>query len=397
MIEKRDRVLLEYTDFLIQRKTEFIKVFLAALVLSYLAVYVLIDEQYEAKALIIPREDEASLSAGSILRGVKGLPLGLGSKAVGSEMDLYNTVIYSRSMMEDVIREFDLLKLYDLDSENREDHEKAIQRLRKEITTFETEESAFEVTVRAGSSTLASDMTNFVVRKMSDRIIDLKVNRSRENRLFLEKRIGDLSQQLASSEDSLRAFQERTGLLDVKKQFEGILSANTSLETELTAKKFKKSILERMYDKESSEVKDVEMQIQEFQKNLDVLRSKGDPGSPLLPLRKLPQAGVEFLRRLRAVELNNLLMEYLVPLYEQAKIEEKKDYPIVQVIDNAVPPAKKSYPPRTLFALIGAFSVTLLVYTTLLMREKLKTITDERLLSVLKEAKRWTWKTQGPT
>jgi uncharacterized protein involved in exopolysaccharide biosynthesis len=80
----------------------------------------------------------------------------------------------------------------------------------------------------------------------------------------------------------------------------------------------------------------------------------------------------------------------VVPLYEQAKIEEKKDYPILQVIDYAVPPAKKSWPPRTLFALIGAFSVTMFVYLVLRMRSSVSKITDPRLLSIIREAKRWT-------
>jgi uncharacterized protein involved in exopolysaccharide biosynthesis len=81
-----------------------------------------------------------------------------------------------------------------------------------------------------------------------------------------------------------------------------------------------------------------------------------------------------------------------VPLYEQAKIDEKKDYPVLQVIDYAVPPGKKSYPPRMLFALVGAASVTIIVYVGLIIRGAAQRAPDARWVALLKEAKDWTWK-----
>jgi capsule polysaccharide export protein KpsE/RkpR len=227
---------------------------------------------------------------------------------------------------------------------------------------------------------------------MNDRIIDLKVSRSKQNRIFLEERVAEISSQLRTAEDSLRAFQERTGLLDVKTQLQGIFTAHATLESELMAKQVQLGILERLYDKESQQVKEVAMQVQEFQKKISQLRDQGDPGSPMLSLKKLPKTSSEFLNYYREVTLNNLVMEFIVPLYEQAKIEEKKDYPILQVIDYAVPPAKRSFPPRTLYALIGAFSITLLVLIVLAIRENAARIRDPRWLALRDEVRFWNWK-----
>jgi uncharacterized protein involved in exopolysaccharide biosynthesis len=386
--------LLDYVEFFVTRKALFLRVFLLSLVLGYAGIYFLVEEQFEATATIIPREDETGGLASSVLRGMKGLPLGLGSKSPSNEVDLYKTIIYSRTMIEDVIRRFDLITVYRLDSSKRIDQEAAVKRLRKEIVTKETEESAFLISARAGTRERAAEMTNYIVQRMNDRIIELKVSRSKENREFLGKRVEEIAATLKAAEDSLRVFQERSGLLDAKTQLQGILTAHTSLETELIAKKFQEGILGRLYDKESPQVKEAQIQIQEYQKKLAQLRARSDPGSPLLALKKLPQTSVEFLRRYREVEINNLLMEYMVPLYEQAKVEEKKDYPILQVIDYAVPPAKRSYPQRTLLALLGAVSITLLVYLFLLARESARNTTDPRVRALLRDAKRWTWKKQ---
>lgn len=383
--------MFRFLEVLVTRKIQFVKVFAISAVLLYAFIFFFIEEQYEASALIIPREEDVTASAGSLLRGIKNLPFGIGQKPAGYEMDLYNTIIYSRGVMEDVIGHFALLDAYGLDTA-RLDMETAVKRLRKAVLTAETEESAFQVTVRARTPVMAADMTNYVVQRMNAKIVELKFSRSRDNRIFLEHRIDEVQANLKAAEDSLQRFQEQTGFLDAKVQVQGILTAHAAIERDLTVQKFKKSILERMYDSQSPEVQEADMQIQEYQKNLDVLRSKSDPGSSLLPLSKLPQRSVEFLRRYRAVEINNMLLEYVLPLFEQAKFEEKKDFPVLQVIDYAVPPAKKSYPPRTVFALLGALSVTLLAAIGTFLRDEGKNITDTRLLSLYREAKHWTRK-----
>ena len=396
MSDTRGFHLFDYLDFLVKRKELVLAVFFSSFVVAYLLIFFLVEEQYEATAMLIPRSDDMSSAVTGLLRATKGLPFGLGSKSSArSDIDLYNTVIFSRSMMEDVIGKFGLLQAYRLDTTTADHMELAVKRLKREVLTKETEESAFQIVVRAGTRQRSADMVNYIIRRMNERIIDLNTQRSRDNREFLGHRVEDISATLRAAEDSLRTYQERTGLLDAKTQLQGIITANTTLETELEAKKLQESIMERMYDKESPQVKELRMQIEEYEKRLGALRSQSEPGSPLLALRKLPLTAVEFLRRYREVEINNLLLEYVLPLYEQAKIEEKKDYPVLQIIDQAVPPARKSYPPRTLFALIGSFSVTVLVFLVLLVRGGAVNLLDPRWRTILQESKHWTGQAGG--
>jgi hypothetical protein len=63
----------------------------------------------------------------------------------------------------------------------------------------------------------------------------------------------------------------------------------------------------------------------------------------------------------------------------------------LQIIDQAVPPARKSYPPRTVFALIGSFSVTVLVFLVLLVRGGAVNPLDPRWRTILQESKHWKW------
>jgi len=383
--------LLDSVNYLVKRKERFAILFLVSLVLTYLGVLLFVDEQYEASAVVVPRSEDATTAVGSLLRSVKGISFGLGGKAPRTETDLYTTIVYSRTMMEDIIRSFDMFSVYGLDSTDPRAMEKAVEWLQEDVRTKVTEEMAYQVSVRATTPQRSADMTNAIVNKMSARIVDLNLTRSRQNREFLEKRVKDIQRSLKAAEDSLRAYQERTGLLDAKFQVQGILQAHTSLESELEARRIQRGILEQMYDSESPQVREIQLAISAYEKKLKEMRSRTDPGSPMVALGQLPEKGIELVRRYREVEIHGILLEYIMPLFEQSKIEESKDFPVVQVIDYAVPPSKKSYPPRILFSFIGAFSVTLLVLVFLRIREALRHTTDPRLRALLHEVREWSW------
>jgi len=383
--------LFEHAEFVVKRKKLFLLVFLVALFISYAVVYIFIQEQYEATAVIIPRQDETSSLAGSVLRGMRNIPLNLGTTSPSEQVDLYKTIIYSRTMMENVIRHFNLVSVYRLDTNDVAYMEKAVKRLRNEVDTKETEESAFLVTVRTNGRLRSADMTNFIVHTMNQRIIDLQVSRSHDNRIFLENRVQELTNEIKIAEDSLKDYQERTGLLDVKSQLQGILTTHASLEKEFAGKQLQLMVMQKLYSGNSPQVKELEVQVQEYEKKLKELRLEGDPGSPMLPLKGLPETTVGYLRRYREIEIDNLLLEYVMPLYEQAKIDEKKDYPVLQVIDYAIPPATKTYPPRVLFAFIGACCLTFLAYVLLRIRSRSRNVMDSRWFALFEEARHWNW------
>ena len=77
-----------------------------------------------------------------------------------------------------------------------------------------------------------------------------------------------------------------------------------------------------------------------------------------LRFEEVPEIGVGYARLYREVVLQEKIMEFLLPLYEQAKIQEAKDTPTVQVLDEAVIPIKKHRPKRAIMVVFfGMLSV----------------------------------------
>lgn len=378
--------------FLVDRKELLTLVFFVTLFVAYGAIYVLVEEKYESTATIIPKGEEEMAGLGALLRGMKGVPFGLGGKTAGTETDLYTTILESRTLLERIVQEFQLYREYDIDTTVLGYMEMAVGALRKNITTKLTDESAFLISVRSNTREGSAAMTNAVIREMNDMIIELKVSSSRENRQFLENRVHDIQVQLRMSEDSLKVFQERTGFLEIKSQVEGILSVHTLLESELAARELQRGILLRQFDLQSPQVRDIDIQIGEYRKKLEDMRSAGTTGGVMVGLKQLPQTGAEYIRRYRDVQINHLLLEFIVPMYEQSKIDEKKDYPILQVIDKAVPPAKRAWPPRTMLAASCSLSVVLILFVVLYVRSRLSTAEDPRIKGLFEKARRWSFR-----
>jgi len=72
-----------------------------------------------------------------------------------------------------------------------------------------------------------------------------------------------------------------------------------------------------------------------------------------MPTTMVPEAGLEYTRRLREVKYREALFEILAKQYEAARIDEAKEAPVIQVVDRAIPPDKKSAPKRSIYVLLG--------------------------------------------
>ncbi len=66
----------------------------------------------------------------------------------------------------------------------------------------------------------------------------------------------------------------------------------------------------------------------------------------------MPTAGLEYLRRYREVRYHESLFALLARQYEAARIDEGKDPVIIQELDKATPPEKKSSPHRAIILVI---------------------------------------------
>ena len=96
---------------------------------------------------------------------------------------------------------------------------------------------------------------------------------------------------------------------------------------------------------------------------------KRQPGNIQLPTAKVPELALAYIRKQREVKYHELLFESLAKQYEMARLDESRDAPVLQIVDRAVVPDKKSGPPRVLIILASCLLGGLLGGIIVILRQ----------------------------
>lgn len=332
----------------------------------------LIPVEYTAEAVILtPEHAESSLSAMAQLAGVgpgmglSGLSL-LSGFGLRNPSDLYVGILESRTIADALINRFQLKKVY---------NDKYLQRARKHL--------ARRTTIKAGKDTLihiqvddrdptrAAKLANAYVEELSLRNTTVALTEASQRRLFFEQQLTKEKKLLAAAEVALRDTQQFTGLVVPSGQAEALIRSASQLHAEIMSREAQLAGM-RSY------VADDNPRFQMVKRELAALRSElakletGEhvAGTPEVPVGNLPQAGLQYLRKYRDVKYHEGLYEALSKQYEAARLDEAKAAPLVQVIDNAVVPERKSWPPRTLIILISTVLAALISSLWILVGSK---------------------------
>jgi hypothetical protein len=81
--------------------------------------------------------------------------------------------------------------------------------------------------------------------------------------------------------------------------------------------------------------------------------STNEEGALYPSIRRLPVLGVTYADLFLQTKIQATVFELLTQQYETAKVQEAKEIPSVKVLDVAVIPTKKSFPPRFFFTILG--------------------------------------------
>ena len=329
--------LLDYISILMKWK-RFIFINVLAVTLLAVIVSLLLPKWYKATASILPPKQQDALGslggASSLLKNIAG-----GSRigGLGQKNGAYNyfAILKSRSAMEAVVHKFDLISVYNINDSSMEN---AVKELRGNVT-FDTEEDEnLTVDVFDKSPQRAAAIANYFVELLNNISISLGTQEARSNREFIERRLEQSKQDLRNAEDSLRSYQEKSGFMVAPEQNSVSISGIGELYGMKARKEVELAILKKTASAENSLVQQKEIELEALDRKLSTF----------------PEAGIASLRLFRNVVIQQRIVEYLIPLYEQAKVDEQKDVPVILVLDKAVPPEKKAKPKRLMIVAVAA-------------------------------------------
>jgi hypothetical protein len=292
---------------------------------------------YMAQAeLLPPGEEESAVGLTNLLRGV-GVP-GVKIPTEVSPGEVFLIILQSRRIGEQMVNRFDLKKLY-----KRKFMVDAIKDLHRHSRFKLTEAGSIQISVEDRSRQRAADMTNAYVELLDRFNREVRMTKGRRTRLFVESRLTETKQELATAEQRLTQYQVRNKTVSLTPEMSSAVDQAAKLYARRMALQVRLGVV-RGYSQGSEE----EIQIRQELNQLDQ------------QMRELPETGLELARLVRDVRALEQVFAILTAQYEDARITEARDVVTVEVLDDATPPERKSRPKRSIMV-AGAFLLSLAV------------------------------------
>ncbi len=327
----------------------------AAVALAALVVALLLPPIYTARtAFLAPGSQQQSNSAAAIaaLGSLGGLAGGFAAK---SPDELYVALLRSDSVLRGLDAKFDLKKHYGVDT-----HET----LRRVVLGYirvsaDKKSGLINVEVDDKDPQFAADLANAHEAEVTKLLGRLAVSEAQLRRVFFEKQLQDTKENLVKAEQALKSVQEKSGVIVLDKQAEALITNAALLRAQIAEREVQLRVLRTSATEQNPAVIRLNSELQGMRSELARMESAqgGSPGSAVdLPVGKLPEAAVDYVRARRELKLQETLLESMVRQYEIAKLDEAKEGPSLQQVDVALVPDHKSRPSRALIVLASALA-----------------------------------------
>jgi tyrosine-protein kinase Etk/Wzc len=346
--------VLDILVLLLERKRFIMRFVLGAAVLATVVALVL-PVKYEAKVVLLPPAQTSSV--GSALLGQMGsmgslgalASLAGGSLGLKNPADMYVSLLTSRSVEDAMIRRFDLMKEYR--EKRMSDTRKVLER--RTTVVAGSKDGLIRLTLEDRDPKRAAEMANGYVEEFRKLSASLAITEAARRRLFFEQQLQQSKENLTAAEEAMSKTQQSTGVLQIDSQARALIESAAVLRAQVVAKQVQIEGMRSFATEDNPNLVLARQELAALQSQLQhVAGSQHDTGSDInLSKGRVTEAGMEYIRRYRELKYQETVFELLAKEFEVAKLDEAREGSIIQVVDAAVPPDKKSFPPRALIVI----------------------------------------------
>lgn len=367
---------------LLVRDRRFILRFVAGAALLSVIISLVLPVKYEAKVVLMPPQPQTSSMASALLSGLGSvgsvgslgslgsLAGGLGSLGIKTQSDLYVSLLKTRTVEDAMIRRFNLMSEYRLKrmSDARKEFE------RRTTVLAGTKDNLITITLEDRNPERAAQLANGYVEEFRKLSASLAITEAARRRLFFEQQLQPAKENLAEAEEAMRKTQQTTGVLQIDSQARALIESAAVLRAQVTAKEVQIEAMRSYAAEDNPDLILVKQQLSALQKQLQQLAgSDRDPGSDIILSKgRVTGSGLEFIRRYRDLKYHETVYELLTKGLELAKLDEARQGEVLQTVDAAVPPDKKSFPPRTVIVVLSTVIAFLIAIFWITTREAMR-------------------------
>jgi tyrosine-protein kinase Etk/Wzc len=317
-------------------------------------VSLVLPPRYTATVTLLPPQQGSSMGAAlaSQLGSMGGMAaLAGGSLGLKNPNDMFVGLLKSRTVEDAMVQHFSLMQEYR--KKYLSDARKAFEN--RAIVDGSGKDGLIHISVEDRDPRRAADLANGYIDQFRTQSQHLAITEASQRRLFFEQELEQAKNNLANAEEALKQTEQTTGLIQLDSQAKALIESAASLRAEVAAKEVQIQGIRTYATGENAQVVQAQQELESMRAQLAKLGGSEDStgGELIIPKGRVPEAGLEYVRKLRDVKYNETIFDILARQFEVAKLDEAKEGALIQVVDPAIPPDRRSFPKRALIV-IGA-------------------------------------------
>lgn len=310
---------------------------------------------YTARTSFVPPQQQQG--AGSAALAQLGALASLaGASGIKTPADQYAALMQSQTVADRLIDRFKLMKVYG--EEVRTD---ARLRLAKNVRiAVGKKDGLISVEVDDTEPQRSADIANAFVEELRRISASLALTEAQQRRIFFEERLRQARDNLTEAQKQLQASGFTQGAL--KTELRAAAEGYAKLKAEVTATEVQLQTLR-------GRLVDNAVEVQQQLTKLNALRAQ------LLALEESSNGGsnaVDYIGKYREFKYQEALFDLFARQFELARVDESRDSLVIQVVDAAQPPERKSKPVRIMVAIVSSLAIAIILLTAIFTRYSLR-------------------------
>lgn len=314
-----------------------------------IAITYVMAPTYTARTTFLPPQQQQSAAASALAS--LGALSGLAGVAAKTPADQYVALLQSNTVVDRLIDEFKLIDVYD--SKFRADaRRKLADKVRINVGK---KDGLISVDVDDESAERAASLANRHVDELRRLTSSLALTEAQQRRVFFEAELKQTRARLTQAQIELQASGFNAGALRAEPR--AAAEGYAKLKAEVTGAEVRLQTLRRSLTDTSPEVQQQLTTVSALRGQLAQLEAKDD--SAVTP---------GYISKFREFKYQESLFEVFSRQFELARLDESREGALIQVVDAAQPPERRSGPKRLPVALGTAVASTLAMIIFVLLR-----------------------------
>jgi uncharacterized protein involved in exopolysaccharide biosynthesis len=343
--------LLDLLIIVAERKRIVLRVTVVFAILAII-ISLILPVSYTATVTLLPPQEGSSIGAALTSQlGSLGSMAALAGGGLGlkNPNDKYVAMFKSRTVEDGMVRRFGLMQEY---------HKRYLSDASKDFEDHATvdgsgKDGLIHISVEDHDANRAFQLANGYVDQFRDLSQHLAITEASQRRLFFQQELEQAKSNLANAEIALEQTELKTGVIQPDSQERALIESAASLRAQITAREVQIQGMQTYATGENSELIQAQQELAGLRAQLAKLGGSEDTSGNefMIPKGLVPKAGMEYVRRLRDVKYYETIFDILARQFEVAKLDEAKEGALIQVVDPAIVPDRRSFPKRGLIVI----------------------------------------------